>query len=128
MAKLFYVLASIATVLITTAHVFGGGPIAIDPLLAQQDIPEVAKWLLYFCWHDGTVVLLVCAGAFAYAGIRAGQRAVGVMAALIVSVIGGLGLGVTLLGSASLWSTPAPYAFSVIAALGWIAVARDKTV
>lgn len=114
--------------LITVAHVFGGGPVAIDPLLAQQDIPEVAKWLLYFCWHDGTVVLIICAGAFAYSGLRRGHRAVGILAALIVSAIGLLGLGVTLFGSDALWATPAPYAFSAIAVLAWIGIANDKPV
>lgn len=127
MARVFYLLSAIATVLITVAHVFGGGPIAINPLLAQQDIPEVAKWLLYFCWHDGTVVLLICAGAFAYAGVRRGNRAVGVLAALIISAIGLLGLGVTVFGSNALWSTPAPYAFSVIALLAWVAVLKDAS-
>lgn len=115
-------LAAILTILITLAHVFLGGPVVVDALFSSQDLPENAVWLAYFTWHDGTVVLPICAIAFALAARNTGQLAVGIFAATIVSGIGLLGLGTALLGGAPLWGTPAPYAFNLIGLVAWAGI------
>ncbi|MEM7493655.1 MAG: hypothetical protein AAF296_09755 [Pseudomonadota bacterium] len=120
MGKHLLALASLLTVLVTAAHVFLGGPLVVPELMASKDVSETVAWLLYFCWHDGTVALLVAAVAFAYSAFKPGNRVVGVFATALVLGIGALGLGVSLFGNGALFSTPAPYAFNLI---GVVAVA-----
>lgn len=126
MPIVLFALAAILTLLITAAHVFLGGPLVVTPLLADRDLPERVVWLAYFCWHDGTVALIVCAAAYAYAALRPGQAALALFATAIVGGIGALGLGMAVLGNAVLFTTPAPYAFLPIAFVGLLGVLTDR--
>lgn len=128
MGKYLLWLASVLTVLITAAHVFLGGPLVVPELMASQDVSETVAWLLYFCWHDGTVALLIAAAAFAFCAVRPGQKVLGVFATATVFGIGLLGLGVAVFGSTALFSTPAPYAFNVIGLIAAVGIATDKRV
>lgn len=128
MGKYLLWLASVLTVFITAAHVFLGGPLVVPELMASQDVSETVAWLLYFCWHDGTVTLLIVAVAFAFCAVRPGQKMLGVFATAIVLSIGLLGLGLTLFGNAALFSTPAPYAFNIIGLIAMFGVMTDKRV
>lgn len=47
-------------------HTFVGGPAVAGPLVAS-DLPAVAKWTNYYCWHLVTLTLAGLAAAFAYA-------------------------------------------------------------
>lgn len=125
MSRALYALAAFLTAAIMLAHVFLGGPVAVDPLIASQDVPENAVWLLYFTWHDGTIALTLCAGAFAYAAATGRQRTIALFAALITLGFGLLGLGVAAFGNGILWGTPAPYAFGLIGIIGLVGVLAD---
>ncbi|MEN0652329.1 MULTISPECIES: hypothetical protein [Hyphobacterium] len=117
MPRLLLLIAAIATVAVAFMHVALGGPLVVDALRAEGDLPAVVVWLSYFTWHDGTVALLVCAAAFVYAALKPGNRALGVFAGVLVLGIGLLGLATAVFGSGALWRTPAPYAFGVIGLL-----------
>ena len=122
MSRILLGLAALLTLLITLAHVFLGGALVVPPLMESADLGEQIAWLLYFCWHDGTVALIVCAIAFAYAALRPGNTALAVFASAIVSGFGVLGMGVALAADGHLWDTPAPYAFGLIGLVGWAGV------
>lgn len=112
--------------MITVAHVFLGGPLVIPELMASQDLSETAAWLLYFCWHDGTVALLVSGIALGYSAAKAGNRVLAVFATGLILGIGLLGLGAALLGNATLFNTPAPYAFNVIGIVAVLGLFLDQ--
>lgn len=126
MGKYLLWLASVFTVVITGAHVFLGGPLVVPELMASQDVSETVAWLLYFCWHDGTVALLIAAGAFAFCAARPGQNVLAVFATVTVFGIGLLGLGVAIFGNAALFSTPAPYAFNIIGLIAAAGILTDQ--
>jgi len=126
MGRALLFLASVLTLAITAAHVFGGGPMVVPGLMASQDISKTAAWLLYFCWHDGTVVLALSAVALAYAALRPGHRTLAGFAAILIGGIGLLGLGVAMSSGDVLWSTPAPYAFNLIALVALAGIALDR--
>ncbi len=118
MAKLLYLVTALLCFAIAVAHAIAGSALAVDPLMASSDVPEVAKWLLFFNWHVGTVVFVILGVVFALLSRDPAQRALAVVAISIIGAIGVLGLGMTIAGPAAMWSTPAPYAFFVIAAVG----------
>ena len=105
---------------------FLGGPLVIPELMASQDLSETAAWLLYFCWHDGTVALFVSGIALGYSAAKPGNRVLAVFATGLILGIGLLGLGVAALGNATLFSTPAPYAFNVIGTVAMLGLFLDR--
>lgn len=57
--------AAAVSLLTFWVHTFVGGPRVAVPLLADEGLPRVAKWLAYYCWHIVTLYLLGMAGGFA---------------------------------------------------------------
>lgn len=52
-------------------HVFLGGRLVVRPLLKARDITLASCWLMYFCWHIVSLLLLFMAAAFVWAGLGA---------------------------------------------------------
>jgi len=42
-------------------HVFLGGPEVAKPLLQSNDMPDVAKYVNYYCWHLVTITIFAMA-------------------------------------------------------------------
>ncbi|MEM1404520.1 MAG: hypothetical protein AAGG55_14375 [Pseudomonadota bacterium] len=120
MAKLLYLVTAFLCFAIAAAHAISGSALAVDPLMASSDVPEVAKWLLFFNWHVGTVVFVILGVVFVLLGRDPMQRMLATVAIAIVGSIGVLGLGMTIAGPSAMWSTPAPYAFFLISATGFL--------
>lgn len=126
MSRLLYILAALLCLAITGAHVFLGGPVVMDPIHASSELEETVKWLSYFTWHDGTVALLIAAGAYVYVGQVPGTRILAVFFTAMLAGFGITGLLTAILASPALWTTPAPYAFNLIAIIGLAAILTDR--
>ena len=106
-------------------HVSLGGPVVIDPIRTSTELEETVKWLSYFTWHDA-VALLVAASAYLYVGLVPGNRILAIFVTVMLAGFGVMGLATALFASPALWSTPAPYAFNLIAIIGLIAMLTDR--
>ncbi|MEL7232626.1 MAG: hypothetical protein AAGJ85_08970 [Pseudomonadota bacterium] len=98
----------------------------VPELMASQNLSETAAWLLYFCWHDGTVALFVSGIALGYSAAKPGNRVLAVFATGLILGIGLLGLGIAALGDAILFGTPAPYAFNIIGIVATLGIFLDR--
>lgn len=49
--------AGITALLVNLLHVFAGGPEIAGPLLRAKDIPDVSKYVNYYCWHLVTLTI-----------------------------------------------------------------------
>ena len=63
----FLLAAAIASFITFGIHVFAGGRVIAAPLLKARDIPPVAKFTQYYCWHGITIVLFAMGAAFLWA-------------------------------------------------------------
>lgn len=120
---LFLVAAAIA-LFGALAHELAGAPQVLGPL-ADSDLSDEVIWLHHFSWHVGTVAVLAMVTLFLIAvwhpqGALFAWVATGMSAGFAL-----LGIGLAMFGSASLWQTPAPYPWGLIALLGF-AGARIK--
>ena len=120
MSRSLLLMSAFATMAVALMHIFLGGPVVVDALRADPDLPDVVVSLSYFAWHDGTVALLVCSGAFLYGALKPGSRVLALFAGILVLGIGLLGLASAVFGNSALWMTPAPYAFNIIGLLAII--------
>ena len=53
----------------TAMHLFAGGPSVARPLLVAKDIPDMPKYVNYYCWHLVSFNLAMMAGLFLWAGL-----------------------------------------------------------
>lgn len=77
--------ASLLALFTFCVHTFVGGKSVARPLLADQRLPAISKWLNYMCWHMTTIMLLWCAVALA---IAAWQPQLHMLVALIAGLAG----------------------------------------
>ena len=65
--------AGVATGISTLLHIFGGGPQIAKPLLASTELPDVSKYVNYYCWHIVTMTLTAMTIGFMWAAIDPAQ-------------------------------------------------------
>lgn len=110
------------------AHEMLGGPLVLPPL-SEAQIEEEVVWLHHFSWHVGSVSVTAMAVMFFWASIRPGNLALAVVATFMSIGFGLLGAGLALFASSTLWGTPAPYLWSLIAVVGglgiWTSLAKN---
>lgn len=111
--------ASAAAAVTFLAHWQIGGRYAARPLLASAQLPAVAKWLNYFCWHIVTILLLMM--ALTLAGAAAGRVHMDAVRFIAVSAtaISLLSIAVTLSAKIRPWRFPASYLLATVAALSF---------
>jgi len=80
--------ASVLSLITWGLHTFAGGAEVAGPLL-RSEMPPVAKWTAYYCWHLVTIVLSLMAVSFAYAAFVPSGRDVAALATAL-SVSSGL--------------------------------------
>ncbi|MEL7112820.1 MAG: hypothetical protein AAFZ74_05365 [Pseudomonadota bacterium] len=117
---LYWVAAGLCS-LGAAAHEIVGAPKVLEPL-AQSGLPQDVIWLHHFSWHVGTVAVLIMAGMFIAASRSPAGRILGVFATAMSAGFAALGIGLALLGDEVLWTTPAPYPWTLIALIGVVAV------
>lgn len=86
--------------------------------LHQVDLPADVIWLHHFSWHVGSVALIAMAAMFLLSSRKAEYLILARFATAISLGFAALGTGLAIFGNAALWSTPAPYPWLLVAALG----------
>ncbi|MEM6652245.1 MAG: hypothetical protein AAGA72_06985 [Pseudomonadota bacterium] len=107
------------SVLGAVAHELVGAPKVLGPL-ADTNLPADVIWLHHFSWHVGTVAVLVMAALFLAAARTPSGRPLALFACLMSTGFAALGIGLAVFASAVLWTTPAPYPWTLVAGLGWL--------
>jgi hypothetical protein len=116
-AGLFW--AAAASSLVTFAvHTFVGGAFVARPLLSDQSLPKAAKWLLYYCWHIVTMLLLATAAAFGAAASGSLARHAALGLAAFCAACSFLCVAVALKAGIAPWRFPATTLFAVVSAFG----------
>lgn len=120
-SALAYRLAAGLALLGALAHEVLGAPMVLPPLSAG-DLPADVIWLHHFSWHVGTVAVLGMAVLFVLAARSPENRPMAVVATGMSAGFAMLGVGLALLGDPVMWTTPAPYVWSLIALIGVIGI------
>lgn len=71
--------AGVAAGMTALTHTFVGGPEIAKPLLRARDIPDMPKYVNYYCWHAVTITLFAMAVGFVWAAIDPSQTGLAVM-------------------------------------------------
>lgn len=108
------------------AHELIGAPMVLDPLDAST-LPKNIVWLHHFSWHVGSVSVIAIVGMYWYASSHSGQHALAIAATTISGGFAILGIGLAIFGDAIVWTTPAPYVWTLVAGVGAFGVARDMS-
>ncbi|MEL7542898.1 MAG: hypothetical protein AAGJ70_03905 [Pseudomonadota bacterium] len=87
--NLWLCVASLLSLAICLLHVFAGGRVAAQPLLASEDLGFVAKQTNYYCWHLVTLAIAAIGLALGYVAwspeaVELGWFAVGLAASFAV--------------------------------------------
>lgn len=117
MVRLLYYSAALLCSLGALAHEFFGAPKVLAPLADTGLSPDVI-WLHHFSWHVGTLLAVSMAAMFVLAARRQSFDILAFVATALSVGLAALAIGLALFGNSSLWSTPAPYPWSLVAALG----------
>lgn len=118
-SSIMFLIAAMLSVVGAIAHEVLGSPKVLAPL-ATTDLPPDVIWLHHFSWHVGTVAVLTMAALF-IAAIRSKNGRVFALFATIMSAgFATLAIGLAVFGNSVLWTTPAPYPWTIIAVLGGI--------
>jgi|SRR5215471_16827720 len=110
--------AAASATLTWTVHTFVGGVFVAHPLLADESLPKIAKWLAYYCWHLVTLMLGAVAAALAAAAL--GQLSGLWTACLSVFLLAGsvLSIAVAIKGGIAPWRFPSTSLLALTGALG----------
>lgn len=109
------------------AHELIAPALVLQPLI-DSDLPPNVVSMHLFSWHVGAVAIVIMAGLF-IAAIRARNgRTLALFATAMSAGFAILGISMALFGNADLWTTPAPYLWTLIAVLGGggVLAYRDK--
>ena len=111
------------------AHELLGAPSVLKPL-ATTTLPEEVIWLHHFSWHVGTVATAAMVSMFIFASMRSNQLPMAIVATAMSLGFAALGIALALGQGQALWQTPAPYLWSLVAAVGclgiWQALAKNS--
>jgi len=110
--------AAVLCVLGVAAHELLGAPMVLGPLEASGLEDEVV-WLHRFSWHVGTVAVIAMAGMFLLAIWHPAGTSFAVVASLMSAGFAACAVSLAVFGDPVMWSTPAPYPWTVVAILGF---------
>lgn len=116
-SSIMFLLAAVLSVIGAVAHEVLGSPKVLAPL-AASNLPSDVIWLHHFSWHVGTVAVLIMAALFIAATRSEHRRVLAVFATIMSAGFAGLAIGLALFGDPIVWSTPAPYPWTIITVLG----------
>ncbi|MEM7359919.1 MAG: hypothetical protein AAF431_12535 [Pseudomonadota bacterium] len=118
-------LAALLCLIALLAHELIGTPMVLAPLHAV-DISENVIWLHHFSWHVGTIVALTLMGMFSYASLRTEGLILAVVASLVCAAFALLAFALAIFGNAVLWTSPAPWVWSLVAMIGGFGVWKAR--
>ena len=118
-SSIMFLIAAVLSVVGAVAHEVLGSPKVLAPL-ATSNLPADVIWLHHFSWHVGTVSVVTMAVLF-IASTRTKQgRFLAGFATAMSAGYAVLAIGLALFGDSVVWSTPAPYPWTIITVLGVI--------
>lgn len=124
-SQILFLLAAALSVLGALAHELVGAPKVLTPL-ADTELPRDVIWLHHFSWHVGTIAVLAMATLFVLATRQAHARTFAIIATVMSGAFATLGIGLAIFGDAALWTTPAPYPWTLIALIGLAGIATRR--
>lgn len=116
-AKWCFRIAAAVCIIAMLGHELLGGSKVLDPL-HQVVLPADVVWLHHFSWHVGSVALVAMAAMFVLAARKPEHLILAGFGTAISVGFAVLGISLAIFGDAALWSTPAPYPWTLSAALG----------
>lgn len=116
-STILFLVAAILSLLGAVAHEVLGAPKVLAPL-AASDLPPDVIWLHHFSWHVGTVAVVTMAALFIAATRHENGRLLAGFATIMSAGFAALAIALAWFGDPVLWSTPAPYPWTIIAVLG----------
>lgn len=119
--RLMYWLAAGLCLLGLLAHELLGAPMVLTPL-ASTDLALDVIWLHHFSWHVGSIAVAAMIVLFAIAAHRPGNGAMALIATGMSIGFALLAAGLGVFGNSVMWQTPAPYPWSLVAAIGGLGV------
>jgi hypothetical protein len=119
--KLLYVFAAVLSLLGAAAHEIVGAPMVLAPLEGSGLPPDII-WLHHFSWHVGTVAVMGIVALFGFAVAHPAGRLLAAIASSVSLGFAALGVGLAVFGDPVVWTTPAPYPWTLVAILGFLGV------
>jgi hypothetical protein len=116
--NVLFFLAAVLCLLGVAAHELLGAPMVLGPLEASGLEDEVI-WLHHFSWHVGTVAVIAMVAMYLLAIWHPAGAIFAVIASLMSAGFAALAISLAVFGSPVMWSTPAPYPWTVVAILGF---------
>ena len=123
--KSLFVLAAILCGMGAFAHEILGAPQVLEPL-EESGLEDSVIWLHHFSWHVGTVAVIAMIAMYLLAVWHRAGSIFAVIASSMSAGFAALGISLAMFGNAALWTTPAPYAWGVIAAIGFLGVLLSR--
>ncbi len=120
-SSLLYLIAAALSLLGAAAHEIVGAPMVLLPL-ADTDLPPNVIWLHHFSWHVGTVAVVGMAALYIVALRHSAGRLFAMVATAMSTGFAAVGIGLALFGNAVLWTTPAPYPWTLVTLVGLLGV------
>ncbi len=120
-SSLLYLTAATLSLLGAAAHEIVGAPMVLSPL-ADTNLPQNVIWLHHFSWHVGTAAVLGMAALFIMAMRHSAGRLFAMVATAMSAGFAVLAIGLASFGNAVLWTTPAPYPWTLVAIVGLLGV------
>ncbi|MBO6506513.1 MAG: hypothetical protein JJ850_00355 [Kordiimonadaceae bacterium] len=124
--KPYFLIAAVLSLLGAIAHEVVGAPKVLGPL-ADTNLPVDVIWLHHFSWHVGTIAVLVMVYMFVQSARISDQAHLGIIATSISIAFSLLGIGLASFGSASLWTTPAPWAWTLVSLFGLLGCYKARS-
>lgn len=123
----FFWMSAILSFLALIAHELLGAPLVLPPLL-QAGLSAEVIWLHHFSWHVGSIAVIGMIAMYISAARVPENLSIAVIATAMSIGFALLGIGLALYGDSDMWSTPAPYIWSLIAALGMTGIVTARGV
>jgi hypothetical protein len=118
-------LAGVLALAVCLTHVLLGGRAIVQPFLATEKMPGIARYTMYYCWDLVTITLAGMALAFFMAAQPSGSRALAVFATMGAASFAALNFGMNLRLGLSFARHPQGFLFLPVAVMGavglWLA-------
>lgn len=118
-SDLLFLTSAVLAFLGVLAHEILGSPKVLGPL-KSSGLPDGIVWLHHFSWHVGSIAVLAMISLFLLAFWQPDRWAFAAIATGMSAGFAALGISLALFGNHTLWRTPAPYPWTLIAILGGI--------
>eukprot|EP00439_Symbiodinium_sp_Y106_P089695 s1_g2231.t1 len=125
MGKAAYWAAGIISFSAIGLHELLGAPLFLPPL-TETNLADHVIWMHRFSWHVGSITMAAMGFMFVRAALKPTEAIPGAIATSIAALMGCLGISLALFGNDILWTTPAPFLWTVIAIVGGLGLVRSR--